>query len=69
MAFLPFFFLHQSKSMNLAQIVQHGHQLPLSVDFYLAPPGESPDTDGVADMAEDRLDDPQAHAVDVAAQC
>ena len=55
--------------MNLAQIVQHGHQLPLSVDFYLAPPGESPDTDGVADMAEDRLDDPQAHAVDVAAQC
>ena len=55
--------------MNLGQIVQHVHQLPLSIDLFLAPQGESFNADGIVDVPEDRFDDPQAHAVDVATQC
>ena len=55
--------------MNLSQVVQHGHQLPLSVDLLLASQGESLDADAVIDVTEDRFDDPKPHAVDMTAHC
>jgi hypothetical protein len=51
--------------VNLGQIVQHVHQLPLAVNLLLASQTEALDTDGIVDVAEDRFDDPQAHTVDV----
>jgi hypothetical protein len=52
--------------MDLGQIVQHVHQLPLTVDLFLPPQAEPLDADGIVDMAKDRFDDPQAHAVNMA---
>ena len=54
--------------MNLGQIMQHIHQLPLPVDLCFPPQGESFDADGVVDVAEDRFNDSQPHAVDVTAK-
>ena len=53
--------------MDLSQIVQHVHQLPLTVDFLFATQGEPFDADGVVYVTEDRLDDSKSHTVDVAA--
>jgi len=57
-----------SVSMNLENVVQHRHQLPLAVDLVPASQGETSETQGLADIAEDRLDDAQAHAVGVATE-
>jgi len=54
--------------MNLGQIMQHVHQLPLPVDLLFAPQGKSFDTDGIVDVTEDRIDNAKAHAINVAAQ-
>ncbi len=48
--------------------MQHCHQLPLTIDLVLAPQGKSLNADGVGYVAEDRLDDPQSHPVNVAAK-
>ena len=54
--------------MNLGQVVQHGHQLPLPINFAASSQGKTIQTDIPAQMPEDRLDDAEAHAVIVASQ-
>ena len=55
--------------MNLGQIVQHGHELPLAVDLLFASQRESLDADGVVEVTEDRFDDAQPHAVNMTTHC
>lgn len=52
--------------MNLGQIMQHDHQLPLTIDLLFPTQGEPFYRDGIIDMAEDQFDNPQEHAVNVA---
>ena len=55
--------------MNLGQIVQHRHQLPLTVDLLFTAQSESFDPYGIVDMTENRFDNPEARAVNVTADC
>ena len=57
-----------SVTVYLEQVVQHRHQLPLSIDLRFASQAEAPQPQRLSKMTEDRFDNPQAHAVNVAAQ-
>ena len=52
--------------MNLGQVVQHRHQLPLTINLIPSSQAEPSQADILPQVAEDRLDDPQALTVDVA---
>jgi len=54
--------------VNLEDVVHHGHQFPLAVDLLLSSEGEALDADGLAEIAEDRLDDAESPTVDVPAK-
>lgn len=54
--------------MDLEDVVQHRHQLPLAIDPLLPSQGEAFDSDCLADIAEDRFDDAEALTIDVSAE-
>ena len=54
--------------MNLEDIVDQGHQLPLGVDLDATAQGETSQAEGLAQVTEHRLDDSQALSVDGPAQ-
>lgn len=54
--------------MNLGQVVQHRHQLPLAVNFDFSSEAEASQADIFPQVAKDRLDDPQTSTVDVTAE-
>ena len=54
--------------MDLEDVVQHRHQLPLAIDLLFASQCEAFDSDCLADIAEDRFYYAEALTVDVSAE-